>query len=85
MILFVEKLIHLILPQLTELKNTRYKNRKPKNHITLGLHDSSIFPELENQYDLFSKFNGIEITICSKDKKLNKDNLIYSGLKIKFQ
>jgi ribosomal protein L5 len=63
----------------------RYKNRKAKNHITLGLNDSSIFPELENQYDLFSKFNGVEITLCSKEKKSNEDNLLYSGLKIKFQ
>jgi large subunit ribosomal protein L5 len=83
--LFLEKLIHIVLPQLTELKSMRYKNRKAKNHITLGLYDSSIFPELENQYDLFSKFNGVEITLCSKEKKSNEDNLLYSGLKIKFQ
>ena len=82
---FLEKLIHIILPQITENKSLRFKNRRNKNHITLGLHDCNIFPELENQYDLLTTISGIEITICSKEKTTNIDNLFFSGLKIKFQ
>jgi len=82
---FLEKLIHVILPQIIEGKILRYKNRKNKNHITIGLNDCSIFPELENQYDLLTNLSGIEITLCSKEEKLNIDNLLFSGLKVKFQ
>ena len=82
---FLEKFIHIILPQITENKNLRYKNRRPKNHITIGLNDCNIFPELENQYDLLTNLSGIEVTLCSKEKTLNKNNLLFSGLKIKFQ
>ena len=82
---FLEKLIHIILPQITEGKTLRYKNRRNKNHITIGLNDCNIFPELENQYDLLTNLSGIEITLCSKEENLNVDNLLFSGLKIKFQ
>ena len=82
---FLEKLIHIVLPQVIESKTLRYKNRRNKNHITLGLNDCIIFPELENQYDLLTNLSGIEITLCSKEKSTNADNLFFSGLKIKFQ
>ena len=39
---------------------------------------------MENQFELFNKITGLNITLCSLDKKLNKDNLIFSGFKIKF-
>jgi len=82
---FLEKLVHIIIPQITDNKFLRYKNRRNKNHITLGLNDCLIFPELENQYDLLTSLSGVEITISSEEKTLNKDNLFFSGLKIKFQ
>ena len=82
---FLEKLIHIILPQITEGKTLRYKNRRNKNHITIGLNYCNIFPEFENQYDLLTNLSGIEITLCSKEENLNVDNLLFSGLKIKFQ
>lgn len=82
---FLEKFIHIVLPQIIENKTLRYKNRKNKNHITLGINDCIIFPELENQYDLLTNLSGIEITLYSNEKSTNKDNLFFSGLKIKFQ
>lgn len=82
---FLEKLIHIIIPQICENNILRYKNRKNKNHITIGLNDCLVFPELENQFDLLTTLYGTEITLFSKNKKLNKDNLYFSGLKIKFQ
>ena len=81
---FLERLIHLILPQITDLKKQKYKNRKAKNYISLGIEDSTLFYELNNQYDLLTQTTGLDISICSKDDKLSKDNLFFSGLKIKF-
>jgi large subunit ribosomal protein L5 len=81
---FLEKIVHLVIPQQTEVKNYKYKNRRPNNSITFGVPDANIFPEMENQFELFNKITGLNITLCSLDKKLNKDNLIFSGFKIKF-
>ena len=82
---FFEKFIHIVLPQIIESKRISYKNRSPKNNLTFGIEDSNVFPELENQYDLFPKISGMEITIASKEDKKSKDNLLFSGLKINFQ
>jgi large subunit ribosomal protein L5 len=82
---FLETLVHLILPQLTDSKKLRYKNRRPTNQLTLGLEDTNIFFELENQYDYLPETYGLSITLTSKENGLNVDKLIYSGLKLKFQ
>lgn len=82
---FLEKIIHIITPQLgSEKKSFRYKNRKETNHVSLGITDCSIFPELDNQYNLISNIHGLNIDICTKDFELNKKNLFFSGLKLKF-
>jgi large subunit ribosomal protein L5 len=82
---FFEKFIHIIMPQIIDSKRISYKNRSPKNHITLGIEDSNMFLELENQYDLFPKIIGMEINICSKENEKSIDHLLFSGLKINFQ
>jgi len=83
---FLEKLIHILLPQIVDTKKMRFKNRKAKNNITLGIKDSNLFLELENQYEILPNLNGMEINLCcKKEKKQSTDNLIYTGLKIKFQ
>tara|TARA_B110001450_G_scaffold228460_1_gene228453 strand:+ start:10593 stop:11141 length:549 start_codon:yes stop_codon:yes gene_type:complete len=81
---FLEKFIHIILPQLTELKLLRYKNRRPTNHLSLGVQDCSLFPELENQYDLLSTIHGMNIDLYSKESELNTKNIFFSGLKFRF-
>ena len=81
---FLEKVIHLVLPQIIDTKNIKYKNRRPRNNLTIGVTDTSVFPELENQFELFQRTPGLDFTISFKDTELNKDNLILSGFKVKF-
>lgn len=81
---FLEKFIHIILPQLTDLKLLRYKNRRSTNHLSLGIQDCSLFPELENQYDLLSNIHGMNVDLYSKERELNTKNIFFSGLKFKF-
>lgn len=83
---FLEKLIHMIIPQIIDSKKQRYKNRRATNQLSLGVNDSNIFFELENLYDLLPGTHGLSITLSSQENKvLNVDKLFYSGLKIKFQ
>ena len=82
---FLEKFIHVILPQLTETSTLKYNNKKNNNSITLGIKDCSIFPELENQYDLLTEIYGLNINFVSSSKIQSKDNLFFSGFKIPFK
>ena len=82
---FFEKFIHIVLPQLNDMNISKYKHRKKTNVITIGIKDCSVFPELENQYELLNNIHGLNITIILKQDKLSSDNLFLSGLKIPFK
>jgi len=81
---FLDKLLFIVLPQISDLKITKYKTKKPTNQFSIGLKDCSAFPEIENQYDLLNKPFGINITFVTKGKYLQEDNLIFSGFKLPF-
>jgi len=82
---FLENFVHVILPILFESKTLKYKINKGTNSLTIGIKDCSIFPELENQYDLLKSIVGFNVTINYKENINNKDNLFFSGLKIPFK
>mgnify|MGYP002051892757 CR=1 FL=1 len=80
---FLEKFIAIVLPQMSTSKKIKYKNRRPTNQFNLGILDSMIFPELENQYNFVKKKQGMNLTFHTKDTQLNKNKLFFSGLKLK--
>ena len=81
---FLEKFIHIVLPQANDFKSLRYKNRKSTNHLTIGIKDCNLFPELDNQYELISNIYGLNLDFHIKELTLNKKNTYLSALKIKF-
>jgi large subunit ribosomal protein L5 len=81
---FLEKFMHIVLPQINDSKVLRYKNRRATNHLSIGIKDSNIFPELENQYELLSSIQGINLDFYINEMNLNKKNTYFSALKIKF-
>lgn len=82
---FLEKFVHIVVPQLgLEKKSLRYRNRRDTNHISLSIKNCAVFPELDNQYNLISNIHGMNIDVCTEDFKLNRKNLFFSGLKLKF-
>jgi large subunit ribosomal protein L5 len=81
---FIQKFIYIILPQLIENKTFKYKNRKSTKAFSIGISDCSVFPELDNQYELINNIYGMNITFVLKGKSLQKDNLFLSGMKIPF-
>jgi large subunit ribosomal protein L5 len=81
---FLEKFIHVILPQLNDMKVSKYKNRQLTNHMSIGIKDSNIFPELENQYELLSTIQGMNIDFYINELKLNKKKTFFSALKFNF-
>ena len=72
---FLEKFIHIILPQLTDLKLLRYKNRRSTNHLSLGIQDCSLFHYVSQQQlnlpepaDLVSQIYPINCEFGYSDK-----------------
>jgi len=84
---FLEQLLYWVLPQIIEEKNTMFKTNKTS--INIGIEDVSLFPQLENQYDLLKDIQGLDITMNIINKTKNKKLPFYffSSLKIpcKFQ
>jgi large subunit ribosomal protein L5 len=81
---FLEKFIYIAMSQITDGKALRYKNRRATNHLSIGIKDSNVFPELENQYELLPNISGINIDFYTNDLNLNKKNTYFSALKFKF-
>jgi large subunit ribosomal protein L5 len=82
---FLETLIYLVISGNFENKKIKYINSKYTNSITLGIKDCSIFPELENQYNLLKNIVGLNITLTYSGIIKTKDNMFFSGLKIPFK
>ena len=82
---FLETLIYLVISGNFENKKIKYINSKDTNSITLGIKDCSIFPELENQYNLLKNIIGLNITLTYSGIIKTKDNMFFSGLKIPFK
>lgn len=79
---FLEKLLYWVLPQVIEEKNTVFQTNKTS--INIGIEDVSLFPILENQYDLIKNIQGLNITIDITNRTKNKKLPFYlfSSLKI---
>ena len=80
--IFLEKFLYLILPQV--LENIQTKIKLNRNSINLGIQDLSIFPELENQYELLKKTQGLNINMNLRNQTKNPRMPFYffSSLKL---
>ena len=80
---FLDKFVYVILPQLIEDKNKKFKVNK--STVNFGIEDISIFPELESQYELLRTSQGLNITIDTKNKNRKMPYFLFNGLKIPVQ
>lgn len=80
MYIFLEKFLHIILPQVLELNTQKLKTNL--NSLSIGIEDLSIFPELESQYDLLRTTQGANLVfILKNNKSKNYTKILFSGLK----
>jgi len=73
--LFLEKFVHILLPR---LEHTRLpKNLSSLSHpsklsdiaVSFGLDDCILFPELEDNYDIFYNLPGLQVTCLTNLRK----------------
>lgn len=80
---FVEKLVTIVLPRIREFKGISLHIVNKKAHVSLGLSEILIFPELENYFEYFEFLKGIDITIVTNANIYsNKKNNIIDTKKI---
>ena len=73
---FLEKLVTIILPRIRQFNGINIKVLNEKTHVTLGLSEILVFPELENYFEYFEFLKGVTITIVSnlnKKKSFNNE------------
>ena len=62
--LFLSKLVSFIMPNIKVFEKIKFKDKKKNlNSFSFLFGDLLIFSELENQYDLFQKLPGLNISI----------------------
>ena len=77
----LDKVIYSILPQVLEVRTKKIKSNF--NSLSIGIEDLSIFPELENQYELLKNTQGLNLTLVLKNNKSKfTPNYYFSGIKI---
>jgi large subunit ribosomal protein L5 len=66
---FLEKLITIILPRVRNFAGISENVLNQKNHLSIGLPEILVFPELENYFEFLELLKGIDITIVTHVKK----------------
>jgi large subunit ribosomal protein L5 len=90
---FLEKLSKLIFPRIRDYSKKKQQqlnsndfsiisNKQNKSLHNFGFHNLMIFPELENNFELVTSFNGMNLTFVfsNSDKKTRK--LLLSGFQM---
>nr|YP_009294180.1 ribosomal protein L5 [Hildenbrandia rubra]AOM67422.1 ribosomal protein L5 [Hildenbrandia rubra] len=63
---FLEKLIHIALPNIRDFRGIDKKNFDSRGNYNLGIYEQLIFPEIT--YDSISKTQGLDIAIVTTAK-----------------
>jgi ribosomal protein L5 len=81
MYFLLDKIIYSLLPQVIEVNTQKIKTNF--NSLSIGIENLSIFPELENQYELLKDAQGLNITLVLKNNVSKTVPLyFFSGIKI---
>jgi large subunit ribosomal protein L5 len=79
---FLELLIFVALPRMRDLKPIKINNNCQTGHISFGLRDLLIFPQIESEYDRFSKVYGLNITIVTNAKTIQESKSLLSSFQL---
>lgn len=82
MISFVDKLIKIILPRLTEYHGTSSYSFNKKGNLNIGIENIMVFPEVENYFQYFEKMKGFDICIQTTTKTKNQARVLFSSYQL---
>jgi large subunit ribosomal protein L5 len=81
-ICFLEKLIKITLPRLSEYHGTSFYSFDEKGNLNIGIKNILIFPELENYFQYFENISGINICIQTSTKNRKEAHLLFSSYQL---
>lgn len=80
---FVDKLLSIVFPKIREFESLECSETdNNQKSLTISLKDLFLFPELEENYDLFENLNGIDITFVTTAKCKKETLLLLSGFQL---
>jgi len=82
---FLNQLIHIVFPRIREFKALSLENIDINGNYTLSISNLIVFPEIENQLNLFNKLYGMDITIVTSVKRNLETKLLLSSLQVPFK
>lgn len=79
---FLDKLVHIVLPRVKDLKVSTLKNFDRRGNLSLGISDLMVFPEIESEYGKIPKFYGIDINFITSASNDNEGLMLLSGFQL---
>ena len=76
---FLDKFVLVVLPRLNTLTK---KRTTVDNHLSLGLTDLLIFPELEKSFSLFENLRGLDLSFVMCKNKCDENLLLLTALQV---
>ena len=80
--LFLDLFITIILPRLREFSGISTKSFDKSVNFSLGLSNLMIFPELENHFEFFELFKGLNMNFSIHGSSLDDINLLYTAFQL---
>jgi large subunit ribosomal protein L5 len=84
MYLFLDNLIHTVLPRVRDFKGVSLNSFDTRGNYTLSVNNMFIFPELEYEFEKFSKPYGMDITIVTSANNSLETRLLLSAMQLPF-
>ncbi len=80
--IFLFRFINDSLPKMKNIKTEILSSKIKKNSVTYCIKNLSIFNELEEYYNLFTKLPALNITMIFNAQNINETEFLMSSLKI---
>jgi large subunit ribosomal protein L5 len=80
--LFLDLLFSIVLPRLRDFSGISRKSFDKYGNFSLGLSNLMIFPELENYFDFFEFFRGLNINFSVSGSNLQEITLLYTAFQL---
>lgn len=81
---FLDKLVTIVLPRLRDFQGFKYNGFDQHCSATFGIPDLLVFPEIETEFDRFSKFHGIDIHLITNAQTVLDARTLLSAYQIPF-